>query len=88
MKACMHRIPVGKGSRAASWPVEWPLRVDATPAWLSSTEKGIFGKPQVEDFEADAKHWKRVVEKSYMKGLGIDWNSIRKVMDMKAGYGG
>lgn len=88
MKACMHKIPTGEGARGTSWPSAWPVRVEATPAWLSSTEKGVYGKPASEDFRSDANHWKRIVQKSYMQGLGIDWNSVRKVMDMKAGYGG
>lgn len=87
MKACMHRIPSGEGVRGTSWPAEWPLRVESTPAWMNST-KGVFGKPLSEDFRADTDHWKRVVQKSYLEGLDIDWKSVRKVMDMKAGYGG
>lgn len=88
MKACMHKIPTGEGARATSWPPEWPVRVESTPSWLSSTEKGVYGKPAAEDFQSDAAHWRRVVAKSYIQGLEIDWNSVRKVMDMKAGYGG
>jgi len=84
----MHKIPTGEGARGSSWPSEWPVRVQSTPSWLSSTEKGIFGKPAAEDFQSDAAHWKRVVAESYIRELGIDWNSVRKVMDMKAGYGG
>ncbi|KAG0621314.1 hypothetical protein M758_3G010500 [Ceratodon purpureus] len=88
MKACMHKIPSGEGVRGTSWPADWPLRVESTPTWLSSTEAGVYGKPAAEDFRSDTDHWKRVVHKSYMQGLGIDWTSVRKVMDMKAGYGG
>jgi len=36
----------------------------------------------------DHNHWKAVVEKSYLDGLGIDWSNIRNVMDMRAVYGG
>ncbi|GKU98423.1 hypothetical protein SLEP1_g11433 [Rubroshorea leprosula] len=39
-------------------------------------------------FVADYKHWKDVVAKSYLSGVGINWSSIRNVMDMRAVYGG
>ncbi|KAK1388940.1 hypothetical protein POM88_017118 [Heracleum sosnowskyi] len=41
-----------------------------------------------EDFAGDYEHWKRVVSASYLTGLGIDWSSVRNVMDMKAISGG
>lgn len=88
MKACMHRIPSGEGARGTSWPPEWPVRVESTPSWLRDTGKGVYGKPAAEDFQSDLEHWRRVVAKSYMQGLDIDWKFVRKVMDMKAGYGG
>ncbi|KAG0610431.1 hypothetical protein M758_7G064800 [Ceratodon purpureus] len=88
MKACIHKLPTTEGARATSWPAEWPPRVDSTPSWLSPSEKGIYGNPVVEEFRADSEHWKRIIEKSYLQGLGINWSSIRNVMDMKAGYGG
>lgn len=88
MKPCLHKIPEGKGARGTSWPEEWPVRVESIPSWLSTTDKGIYGKPVAEDFRVDTEHWKHVVSKSYLEGVGIDWTSIRKVMDMKAGYGG
>ncbi|KAK1367725.1 hypothetical protein POM88_033817 [Heracleum sosnowskyi] len=49
---------------------------------------GVYGKAAPEDFAADYEHWKRVVSASYLTGLGIDWSSVRNVMDMKAVYGG
>jgi len=85
MKACMHKIPTGEGARATTWPPEWPIRVESTPSWLNSTEEG---KPAAKDFQSDAAHWKLAVSKSYIQGSDIDWNSVRKVMDMNAGYGG
>lgn len=88
MKPCLHNIPEGEGVRGTSWPEEWPVRVESTPSWLSATDKGIYGKPAAEDFQADTNHWKHVVSKSYLEGVGINWTSIRNVMDMKAGYGG
>ncbi|KAK1356902.1 hypothetical protein POM88_050158 [Heracleum sosnowskyi] len=49
---------------------------------------GVYGKAAPEDFAADYEHWKRAVSASYLTGLGIDWSSVRNVMDMKAVYGG
>jgi hypothetical protein len=88
MKPCIHKLPATEGARGTSWPADWPLRVDAAPAWLSAAEKGIYGKPVTEDYRLDTEHWKRIIDKSYLQGLGIQWSSIRNVMDMKAGYGG
>lgn len=88
MKPCMHKIPDAEGARATRWPAEWPLRVESAPYWLSETETGIFGQPLAEEFKSDMEHWKRVIENSYMEGVGIDWSTVRNVMDMKANYGG
>ncbi|KAG0559053.1 hypothetical protein KC19_10G075100 [Ceratodon purpureus] len=88
MNSCIHKLPTTDGARATSWPADWPLRVESTPSWLSTADKGIYGKPVTEDFRSDTEHWKRIIEKSYLQGLGIQWGSIRNVMDMKAGYGG
>lgn len=88
LKACIHKIPTSDDARAKIWPADWPIRVDSTPSWLSTTETGIYGKPLAEDYQSDSDHWKRIIAKSYLQGVGIKWNSIRNVMDMKAGYGG
>ncbi|XP_024525803.1 probable methyltransferase PMT23 [Selaginella moellendorffii] len=88
MQSCLHKIPEGDGIRGTRWPQEWPQRVNATPDWLGTIPKGLFGKPAVEEFESDTIHWQHVVQKSYARGLEIDWTVIRNVMDMKAGYGG
>jgi hypothetical protein len=87
MNACIHRIPSWEASHGLEWPQAWPLRLTSAPAWLND-EKGLYGKPAAADFRADTEHWHRVVEKSYLPGLGIDWTSIRNVIDMNAGYGG
>uniref|UniRef100_M8CR38 Methyltransferase n=1 Tax=Aegilops tauschii TaxID=37682 RepID=M8CR38_AEGTA len=34
------------------------------------------------------RHWRRVMDKSYLNGLGVDWSRVRNVMDMRAAYGG
>ncbi|KAF7019716.1 unnamed protein product [Triticum aestivum] len=88
LQSCMHRLPRDPTMRGLRWPEEWPLRVERPPYWLKSSETGVYGKPAPEDFQADYEHWKRVISNSYMEGLGIDWSSVRNVMDMKAVYGG
>ncbi|KAG9150811.1 hypothetical protein Leryth_002963 [Lithospermum erythrorhizon] len=88
LQACIHKIPVSESARGSQWPEMWPARVAKTPYWLSSSQTGVYGKPAPEDFAADNKHWKRVVEKSYLKGMGINWSTVRNVMDMRAVYGG
>ncbi|OVA20386.1 putative S-adenosyl-L-methionine-dependent methyltransferase [Macleaya cordata] len=88
LQACIHRVPTDEVERGAQWPEEWPARVHKPPYWLNSSQKGIYGKPAPEDFASDYEHWKRVVTKSYMTGLGISWSNVRNVMDMRAVYGG
>ncbi|KAL6542508.1 hypothetical protein OROMI_024110 [Orobanche minor] len=88
LQACMHKLPVASSERGAQWPEQWPARVKKVPYWLSSSEVGVYGKPAPEDFEADYKHWKRVVNNSYLNGLGINWSNVRNAMDMRAVYGG
>ncbi|KAG9138997.1 hypothetical protein Leryth_027155 [Lithospermum erythrorhizon] len=88
LRACMHKIPVSESARGSQWPEMWPARVAKTPYWLSSSQTGVYGKPAPEDFAIDSKHWKRVVEKSYLKGMGINWSTVRNVMDMRVVYGG
>ncbi|KAK9053777.1 hypothetical protein SSX86_024851 [Deinandra increscens subsp. villosa] len=88
LEACMHRVPVDESVRGSKWPETWPQRLESPPYWLKSSEVGVYGKPAPEDFTADYENWKRVVSKSYLNGLGIDWSSVRNVMDMRAIYGG
>ncbi|XP_051127004.1 probable methyltransferase PMT26 [Andrographis paniculata] len=88
LQACMHKIPVAQSDRGSQWPEQWPERAGKAPYWLSSSEVGVYGKPAPEDFQTDYEHWKRVVENSYLNGLGINWSSVRNVMDMRAVYGG
>ncbi|KAI5073340.1 hypothetical protein GOP47_0011353 [Adiantum capillus-veneris] len=86
MTACIHKIP-DEDERGAEWPQEWPLRLTESPAWLSN-QKGVYGKTAAADFRVDTEHWQRAVQKSYLRGLGIEWKNIRNVMDMRAVYGG
>ncbi|GFZ09872.1 S-adenosyl-L-methionine-dependent methyltransferases superfamily protein [Actinidia rufa] len=88
LQACIHKVPVGPTERGLQWPEEWPQRAEKAPYWLKSSQVGIYGKSAPEDFSSDYEHWKHVVSKSYLTGLGIDWSSVRNVMDMRAVYGG
>ncbi|CAH1449653.1 unnamed protein product [Lactuca virosa] len=88
LQTCMHKVPIGAEVRGSQWPEEWPSRVEKPPYWLLTSQTGVYGKPAPEDFTADFEHWKRVVNKSYMNGLGINWSTVRNVMDMRAIYGG
>ncbi|XP_068315152.1 probable methyltransferase PMT26 [Pyrus communis] len=88
LQACMHKVPVDATERGSEWPEQWPSRLDKTPYWLLNSQVGVYGKPAPEDFTADNEHWKRVVTKSYLNGMGINWTSVRNVMDMRAVYGG
>ncbi|KAK6938345.1 putative S-adenosyl-L-methionine-dependent methyltransferase [Dillenia turbinata] len=88
LQACMHRVPVDESERGSRWPEQWPVRVEMPPYWLASTQIGVYGKSAPEDFNSDYEHWKHVVSKSYLSGMGINWSSVRNVMDMRAVYGG
>ncbi|CAI9110869.1 OLC1v1010960C1 [Oldenlandia corymbosa var. corymbosa] len=88
LQACMHRVPTQSNERGTEWPEEWPQRVQSTPYWLNKSQMGIYEKPAPEDFAADYEHWKEVINKLYMNGLGINWSGVRNVMDMRAVYGG
>ncbi|XAR62877.1 Sarcosine/dimethylglycine N-methyltransferase [Bertholletia excelsa] len=88
LEACIHKVSEGKLERGSQWPEQWPLRLEKAPYWLKGSEIGVYGKPAPEDFTEDYKHWTNVVSKSYLNGVGINWSSVRNVMDMKAIYGG
>lgn len=84
----MHKVPTSPSQRGSKWPQVWPARLEKSPYWLLSSQTGVYGKPAPEDFAVDYQHWKRVVTKTYLNGLGIDWSTVRNVMDMRAIYGG
>ncbi|KAM7266347.1 hypothetical protein ACFE04_004244 [Oxalis oulophora] len=87
LQACMHKVPTGESERGSRWPEQWPQRLRTPPYWLNG-KTGVYGKPAPEDFSSDYNHWKNVVLHSYMNGAGINWSSVRNVMDMRAIYGG
>lgn len=84
----MHRLPVDSSNRGVVWPDDWPARLEKAPNWLNTSQIGVYGRPAPRDFTADYEHWKHVVSKSYVNGIGIDWSSVRNVMDMRSVYGG
>ncbi|KAL3369712.1 hypothetical protein AABB24_010193 [Solanum stoloniferum] len=88
LQACMHKAPVATSERGSQWPEPWPARLSKSPYWLLSSQVGVYGKPAPEDFTADYEHWKHVVTNSYLNGMGINWSTVRNVMDMRAIYGG
>lgn len=88
LQACMHKVPEESLKRGSQWPEQWPARLEKTPYWLLSSQVGVYGKSAPEDFTADYEHWKRVVSKSYLNGMGINWSTVRNVMDMRSVYGG
>lgn len=83
----MHKVPVGASERGALWPVQWPMRLEKPPYWLNF-QAGVYGRAAPVDFTSDSIHWKNVLSHSYKDGMGINWSSVRNVMDMRAVYGG
>ncbi|XP_047340777.1 probable methyltransferase PMT24 [Impatiens glandulifera] len=88
LQACIHKVAVSASERGSKWPAKWPKRLEKAPYWLKSSQVGVYGKPAPEDFTNDYEHWKQIVSSSYTNSLGINWSSVRNVMDMKAVYGG
>ncbi|KAJ7528527.1 hypothetical protein O6H91_15G007200 [Diphasiastrum complanatum] len=88
MRSCLHKIPDSNSIHGIEWPRDWPMRLEEPPTWLSAVPKGLYGKQAAAEFQSDNEHWKHIIEKSYLRGLGIKWEEIRNVLDMKAGYGG
>ncbi|KAF7135605.1 hypothetical protein RHSIM_Rhsim08G0036800 [Rhododendron simsii] len=88
LQSCMHRVPEGEVERGSRWPQNWPQRLQTPPYWLNKSQMGIYGKPAPDDFARDSEHWGRMVSKTYLSGLGISWDNVRNVMDMRAVYGG
>lgn len=87
MEPCLHRIPEGKAARGKAWPLESRERWTSPPQWLSEMEKSKKGVSATDEFEKDTSHWARVA-KSYLTKSGVDWSTVRNVMDVDAHYGG
>ncbi|XP_057532723.1 probable methyltransferase PMT24 [Amaranthus tricolor] len=87
LQACTHKVPIDPSERGYQSPAKWPSRLEKPPYWLKSSKIVVYGKQSPKDFIDDYQHWKRVV-KSYSDDIGLDWSSVRNVMDMNAIYGG
>ena len=77
---CLQRVPPEDDERGTKWPEEWRTRLKKILYWLK--------KDVHDDFISDTEHWKRIVSKSYLSGMEIDWFAVRNVMDLKEVYGG
>lgn len=77
INSCLHPIPSSIEERGTEWPEEWPKRLHTFPDWMNNKDK----------LDSDSKHWKAIVDKSYLTGMGIDWSTIRNVMDMHSIFG-
>ena len=54
-------MPHEDDERGTEWPEEWPTRLEKFPYWLKKDGHDHF-----------TEHWKRIVSKSYLPGMGID----------------
>jgi len=88
LQTCIHKVPTGQSERGTLWPRRWPSRLERPPYWLKDSEVGTPNKLASKKFVDDSNFWKQVVANSYLNGIGIDWSSVRNVMDMRASYGG
>lgn len=77
INSCLHLIPSAIEERGTEWPEEWPKRLQTFPDWMNNRDKLV----------SDTEHWKSIVEKSYLTGMGINWSTIRNVIDMHAIFG-
>lgn len=77
INSCLHPIPSAIEDRGTEWPEEWPKRLQTFPDWMNNRDRLV----------SDTEHWKAIVDKSYLNGMGINWSTIRNVMDMHAIFG-
>ncbi|CAK9173517.1 unnamed protein product [Ilex paraguariensis] len=82
LDSCLPPLPGASMGDSSSWPSPWPERLRSKPPSVSAER-------DTEDiFYEDTKQWSTLVSDFYLGGLGINWSSIRNVMDMNANYGG
>ncbi|KAM7491890.1 hypothetical protein LguiA_034811 [Lonicera macranthoides] len=82
LDGCLPQLPRSNVGSSDLWPPPWPKRLRSKPLTLST-------EPDAEEtFYEDTKHWSALALDVYLGGLGINWSSVRNVMDMNAGYGG
>ncbi|KAL9231450.1 hypothetical protein vseg_006679 [Gypsophila vaccaria] len=78
LQRCIPELP----PEASTWPPLWPKRLTSKPVSLPSTTI------VEETYKNDTERWLTLVSKVYLSGLGINWSSVRNVMDMTAAHGG
>lgn len=79
---CISQLPIDSKGHYYNWPSPWPQRLTSKPPSLS-------GEPSAEEkFVEDTKHWSTLVSDVYQDKIGLNWSSLRNVLDMNAGYGG
>lgn len=79
---CISRLPVDSKGQYFYWPSPWPQRLTSKPPSLSV-------EPSAEEkFFEDTKLWSTVVSDVYRDNIGVNWSTVRNVLDMNAGYGG
>ncbi|KAL9243666.1 hypothetical protein vseg_017526 [Gypsophila vaccaria] len=81
LESCIHKVPTDSSKRGSYWPPLWPSRLTEAPHWMK-------GYDASRDISEDYSRWKHVVTNIYSNEGGIDWSSVRNVMDMRASYGG
>ncbi|KAK9757486.1 hypothetical protein RND81_01G165400 [Saponaria officinalis] len=81
LESCIHKVPTDPSKRGSQWPPQWPSRLNEAPYWLK-------GYDVSRDIIEDYNNWKHVITNTYSNESGIDWSSVRNVMDMRASYGG
>ncbi|KAK1286641.1 putative methyltransferase PMT23 [Acorus calamus] len=82
LESCLPLLPEPKSIGEENWPTPWPERLNST---YSSLQKNRYAD---QIFYQDTKHWDFLVSNVYTHELGINWSSIRNVIDMNAFYGG
>ncbi|CAJ1971050.1 unnamed protein product [Sphenostylis stenocarpa] len=82
LNSCLTPLPVDDKGNLQSWPKPWPQRLTSKPPSLPTDSVSR------DKFLKDSKHWSELVSDVYLKGLPINWSSVRNVMDMNAGYAG
>ncbi|KAL8161042.1 hypothetical protein V2J09_012531 [Rumex salicifolius] len=77
LSSCLPQLPVN----ARDWPLSWPQRLTGVPVSLSDKKAEVA-------FFSDNKRMSTLVSEVYLKQLGVNWERVRNVLDMNAGYGG
>ncbi|KAL5568823.1 hypothetical protein UlMin_025398 [Ulmus minor] len=82
LSSCLSQLPSDSSGNLYSWPAPWPKRLKNEPLWLSAEPEAV------QMYNKETKQWSSLVSDVYLKDLGINWSSLRNVMDMNSGYGG